>query len=317
MMMKKFLMTAAAIGLMAQGASAFMPVEFDKGNTAGAETVSPELASSNLPAALDHRGKGPTLAQVLDSQSEDNKARYQYRHPKETIEFFGIKPGMTVVDTLPGGGYYSQILLPYLGEDGHVIGADYSVDMWGLFGGFADADFLEKKKTWPATWTKTAEGWRGHHDADVSAFALGSMPDELAGTVDVFMFVRALHHLNRFEDEGDYFTKALQDVKKALKSGGIIGVVQHSGPEGNDDKWAEGDNGYLKQSQVIAFMEKAGFEFVASSDVNANPKDVPGNEDFVWRLPPSLATSRSDADLKAKMQAIGESNRMTLKFRKP
>jgi predicted methyltransferase len=317
MMMKKFLMTAAAIGLMAQGASAFVPVEFDKGNTAGAETVSPELASSNLPAALDHRGKGPTLAQVLDSQSEDNKARYQYRHPKETIEFFGIKPGMTVVDTLPGGGYYSQILLPYLGEDGHVIGADYSVDMWGLFGGFADADFLEKKKTWPATWTKTAEGWRGHHDADVSAFALGSMPDELAGTVDVFMFVRALHHLNRFEDEGDYFTKALQDVKKALKSGGIIGVVQHSGPEGNDDKWAEGDNGYLKQSQVIAFMEKAGFEFVASSDVNANPKDVPGNEDFVWRLPPSLATSRSDADLKAKMQAIGESNRMTLKFRKP
>lgn len=315
--MKKFLMTAAAIGLMAQGASAFVPAEFDKGNAAGAETVSPELASSNLPAALDHRGKGPTLAQVLDSQSEDNKARYQYRHPKETIEFFGIKPGMTVVDTLPGGGYYSQILLPYLGEDGHVIGADYSVDMWGLFGGFADADFLEKKKTWPATWTKTAEGWRGHHDADVSAFALGSMPDELAGTVDVFMFVRALHHLNRFEDEGDYFTKALQDVKKALKSGGIIGVVQHSGPEGNDDKWAEGDNGYLKQSQVIAFMEKAGFEFVASSDVNANPKDVPGNEDFVWRLPPSLATSRSDADLKAKMQAIGESNRMTLKFRKP
>lgn len=315
--MKKFLMTAAAIGLMAQGASAFMPAEFDKGSTVGAETVSPELASSNLPAALDHRGKGPTLAQVLDSQSADNKARYQYRHPKETIEFFGIKPGMTVVDTLPGGGYYSQILLPYLGEDGHVIGADYSVDMWGLFGGFADADFLEKKKTWPATWTKTAEGWRGHHDADVSAFALGSMPDELAGTVDVFMFVRALHHLNRFEDEGDYFTKALQDVKKALKSGGIVGVVQHSGPEGNDDKWAEGDNGYLKQSQVIAFMEKAGFEFVASSDVNANPKDVPGNEDFVWRLPPSLATSRSDADLKAKMQAIGESNRMTLKFRKP
>ncbi len=290
--MKKILMTAAIFGLTSQVMS----------------VSAPEVAP------LDHHAD---LDTILEAQPDANKARYKDRHPKETIEFFGIKPGMTVVDTLPGGGYYSRILLPYLGSEGQVIGADYAVDMWKLFGGFANEQFLENKKTWPTTWTETATGWRGDSDAGVSAFALGSMPDELAGTVDVFMFVRALHHLNRFEEEGEYFTKALKDVKKALKSGGIVGIVQHSSPEGNDDKWAEGDNGYLKQSQVITFMEAEGFEFVGSSDINANPKDIPTNEDFVWRLPPSYGTSRNDEELRAKMEAIGESNRMTLKFRKP
>jgi predicted methyltransferase len=302
--MKKLLVTAAMVAFVQGSVSAI--------------NITPEAATNTVPstnATLDHHGAD--LDKILAAQPDENKARYQYRHPKETLEFFGIEPGMTVVDTLPGGGYYSRILLPYLGSEGKVIGADYAVDMWKLFGGFANEEFLENKKTWPATWTKDAEGWRGSDDAGVSAFALGNMPEKLAGTVDAFMFVRALHHLNRFEEEGSYFTKALADVKKALKPGGIVGVVQHSAPEGNDDKWAEGDNGYLKQSQVIAFMEAAGFEFVASSDVNANPKDTPTNEDFVWRLPPALGTSRSDAELRAKMQAIGESNRMTLKFRKP
>ena len=96
-----------------------------------------------------------------------------------------------------------------------------------------------------------------------------------------------------------------------------MGVVQHHARDEMPDEWATGANGYLKKQFVIDQMEAAGFEFVAESDINANPKDQPTTEDFVWRLPPSLVTSREDPELRKKMLAIGESNRMTLKFRKP
>ena len=119
------------------------------------------------------------------------------------------------------------------------------------------------------------------------------------------------------EDKGQYLTKALEDIKKLLKPGGIVGVEQHRAPEGSSAAWATGDNGYVKQSAVIAAFETAGFELVDKSEINANPKDQPTEKDFVWRLPPTLATSQKDEELKAKMLAIGESDRMMLKFRKP
>ena len=111
-------------------------------------------------------------------------------------------------------------------------------------------------------------------------------------------------------------TQALADTHALLKPGGIVGVVQHQGPEGNTDDWANGSNGYLKKSDVIAKFEAAGFKLVKESAINENPNDVPTNDEIVWRLPPILNTSREDAELKAKMEAIGESNRMTLLFKK-
>jgi predicted methyltransferase len=129
--------------------------------------------------------------------------------------------------------------------------------------------------------------------------------------------LRALHHFNRLEDDGGYLTSALKDTYDVLKPGGVVGVEQHRAPAGNPDAWADGENGYLKQDAVIAAFTAAGFEFVATSEINANPKDQPTEQDFVWRLPPTLATSRDDPGLKARMEAIGESDRMTLKFRKP
>ena len=102
-----------------------------------------------------------------------------------------------------------------------------------------------------------------------------------------------------------------------MKPGGIVGVVQHSGPESNSDEWATGANGYLKESAVIAAFEEAGFELAATSDINANEADVPSNEAFVWRLPPSLSGTEEGTPERAEMEAIGESNRMTLKFKKP
>ena len=268
------------------------------------------------PEAVSKATETSTLEQILHAQPEKVTARYDWRHPKQTIEFFGLKPGMTVMEGLPGGGWYTKILMPYLGSEGKIIGTDYAADMFPLFG-FFSAERLEAKKTWVTTWTAEAQSWRTEGSADVSAFQFGSMPETMANSADAVVFIRALHNVARFENEGGYMTKALGDAFRVLKPGGLVGVVQHKAPETATDEWASGANGYLKQTYVIAKMQEAGFEFVASSDINTNPNDQPGAEDIVWRLPPSLATSSEDPQLKEKMQAIGESNRMTLTFKKP
>jgi predicted methyltransferase len=256
------------------------------------------------------------LSLVLAAQPEETQARYPYRHPQETLEFFGIEPGMTVVEALPGGGWYTKILLPYLGNDGQLIGADYAREMYPLFGFFSEEQ-LKAKDTWIEDFTADAKEWTGDDGARASAFVFGSMPDELKGTADAVLFIRALHNLARFEAEGGHLTAALRNAYDALKPGGIVGVVQHHARDGMSDDWASGRNGYLKRDFLIGRMEEAGFEFVAASDINANESDQPTEEDIVWRLPPSLATSKEDPELKAKMEAVGESNRITLKFRKP
>jgi predicted methyltransferase len=268
--------------------------------------------------SADDRAASVALDAALEEQSDDVKARYKWRHPRETLDFFGVAPGMTVVDVLPGSdGYYSKILLGYLGPDGKVVGADYSVEMWKLFGGFADEQFLAQKATWASEWTTAATAWTKGGGASVGAVVYGSIPPDMKGTIDAVLMIRAMHHFNRFEDEGGWRTKALKDTMDLLKPGGVVGVVQHRGPQTHSDKWAEGDNGYLKQQQVIAAFEAAGFEFLGSSEINANPADQPTEDDIVWRLPPTLGTSRDDPALRARMEAIGESDRMTLKFRKP
>jgi len=257
-----------------------------------------------------------SLASVLAALPEDMQARYQYRHPQETIEFFGIEPGMTLVEGLPGRGWYTKVLLPYLGAEGHLVGANYAMDMWPNFS-FGTEEFMEKQKTWVTDWPADAEEWRGDAGATVSAFILGSMPADMAGTADVVFFPRVLHNLARFESEGGFLTAALADAYAVLKPGGTFGVVQHHARDEMSDEFADGSHGYLKKSFIIAAAEDAGFEFVAESDINANPADQPTEEDIVWRLPPTLGTSGENPELRAELEAIGESNRMTLKFRKP
>lgn len=253
------------------------------------------------------------LQTVLDAQDEEAKARYDARNPAETLAFFGIEPGMAVGEALPGGGWYTKILLPYLGDDGRLVGVDYSLAMWPEFGGFADDEFIEGKKTWPETWTADAQSWT-EADVDVDAYTFATLPED--GSLDAFLFIRAMHNLSRFEDNGNYMTDAIAKLHGALKPGGIVGVVQHAAPDSADAEWASGSAGYLRPMDVIAAFEAAGFEFVESSDINANPMDNPTTDDMVWRLPPTLGTSREDPELREQMQSIGESNRMTLKFRK-
>ncbi len=268
------------------------------------------------PIGTARAAEGDRLDAILAAQPDEARARYQYRRPRETLVFFGIEPGMTVVEALPGGGWYTKILLPYLGSDGMVIGADYSIPLWQNFG-FANEEFLEEKKTWVQDWTADAEEWRGDDGAELSAFVFGSLPASMHGTADAVLFIRALHNLARFSAESDFLMEAIRDAYNVLKPGGIVGIVQHHARDDMPDDWANGGMGYLKKGFVIDRMQAAGFELVAESDIHANPKDRPTTEEFVWRLPPGYSGSSDNPELKAKMDAIGESNRMTLKFRKP
>jgi predicted methyltransferase len=281
-------------------------------------TEAPPEATEAAPAAVEEAAETTSLAALLDAQPDEVKARYPYRNPEQTLEFFGIEPGMIVLEGLPGGGWYTKLLLQYLGGDGTVLVANYNLDLYPLFG-FMNEERLAEMAVWQANWQASSADWGGENGASTAAFHFGSMPEDLGGTVDVVFFPRVLHNLARFQKagNGDFLDETLADVYKVLKPGGVFGVVQHRAPDDWSDDWADGSRGYLKESFVIAQAERAGFEFVGSIDVNLNPSDQPGENDIVWRLPPTLATSREDEELRAQMLAIGESSRMTLKFVKP
>ncbi len=271
-----------------------------------------DAAESAAPAG------GSRLAEVLAAQPEEVRARYQYRHPQETLEFFGIEPGMTVVEGLPGRGWYTKILVDYLGKDGRLIGANYSLEMYPLFSWMTD-ELLAEQQGFVRNFPVEAAGWGGEDGAAADAFHFGAIPDEFRDTADAVLLVRALHNTSRFQNEGkgEFLDAALADAYAALKPGGVLGVVQHHARDDMSDEFANGSHGYLKKDWLIGQIEDAGFEFVASSDINANPKDHPTEDDVVWRLPPGYSGTRDDPALKAAVDAVGESNRMTLRFVKP
>ncbi|MFL0811185.1 MAG: methyltransferase [Agarilytica sp.] len=253
---------------------------------------------------------------VLTQQDVTTKARFGWRHPKETLELFDIQKGQVVLEVLPGGGWYSKILLPILGENGSLIGVDYSMDIWPNFP-FTDEAFLNKRASWPQDWPTETSTWNITPSAKVEAYTFDTISEALTESVDRVLFIRALHNLARYEDKGQFMSNAVSETLRVLKPGGLVGVVQHQAPDTMSDEWADGSRGYLKQEFVTKLFEQAGLELVATSDVNNNPADQPGEEDIVWRLPPTYYTSKDNDELKAKFEKIGESNRMTLVFKKP
>ena len=146
-------------------------------------------------------------------------------------------------------------------------------------------------------------------------FTFETVPEEVTGTVDRVLLIRALHNLNRFENETGTLRRALAAIRTMLKDDGLVGVVQHRAPAAASDDWANGTAGYLKQTTVIELFEDAGFELVAESEINANPLDQPTAHEVVWRLPPALRGSQDSSEQQDAMRAIGESDRMTLLFR--
>ena len=254
-----------------------------------------------------------TLNAVLASRSDEDKVRDDARHPLETLTFFQVKPGMTIAEALPGGGWYTRILANYLGQDGTLYGVNYPDSLWPMLS-YASPEWIAERIAATQNFTAKVATFTDN-GITAQGFTFDTVPPEVEGTVDRVLLIRALHNLNRFQQTAGTRSQALAATHAMLKKDGLVGVVQHRAPATASKEWADGNKGYLNEVAVIAMFAEAGFALVAQSEINANPMDQPSGEDSVWRLSPSLRGSNDD-EQRDVMVAIGESDRMTLLFRK-
>ncbi|QXF13217.1 MULTISPECIES: class I SAM-dependent methyltransferase [Sphingopyxis] len=234
-------------------------------------------------------------AVAAPTRTPANVARDAARHPAETLAFFGVKPGDTVVELWPGGGWYTEILAPLTQSGGGTL---YAAAPW------------ERGLNTVRKWQEAKPDAYGA--VKLAEFpATGAGPKVPDGSADVVLTFRNVHNW-RFGGM-DKTAEAFQQIYAMLKPGGVLGVVDHRLPEAMDSALEE-KSGYMKRSSVVAFAEAAGFTLAGESEVNANPRDTHDYEKGVWSLPPTLTNKDIDRE---KYVAIGESDRMTLKFVKP
>ncbi len=228
-----------------------------------------------------------------------NVQRDRYRHPLETLGYFGVRPTDTVVEIWPGGGWYSEIIAPYVLQGG---GTYYAASM-GANGHNGVRRLMEANPSL----------YGGIRLATFPSFDAADtrVPD---GSADVVLTFRNVHNwrMGAGRDRQDYGLEAFRQMYRMLRPGGTLGVVDHRLPESADAE-RERTSGYIKVSTVRRLAEEAGFRFAGASEVNANPRDTADWENGVWTLPPSLRLGDQD---RARYVAIGESDRMTLLFRK-
>jgi predicted methyltransferase len=242
----------------------------------------------------------PALAKAIADPARSTRfvARDQFRHPAEELTFFGLKPKMTVVELWPGSGYWTEILGPYLKPAGHYYAA---VTVTG--------ESKEEDET-TAKWRSGVEQQKARYGI-IKITGLGKDHYDVAppGSADLIVTFRNLHNWM----DGGYVDDALKGIYTALKPGGILGIEDHRGRD-DQPQDPKAKSGYVRQDYTIELARKAGFEFVASSEIDANPKDTKNWPDGVWTLPPTL--SQRDKD-REKYLAIGEADNYVLKFRKP
>lgn len=262
------------------------------------------MATGQEAAAPAQADVDAALQQAIAGSWRDpgNVLRDRYRHPAETLAFFGVKPGQTVIEITPGGGWYAEILAPLLRGDGHYVAA--VVDPMAVKEG-GSRDYQQKSKSGLAAKFAAAPAQfdqAGVVDYDPNAPVFGT-----PGSADLVLTFRNVHNWRKAGQAEGMF----RGFFAALKPGGTLGVVEHraAADVDSDDK-----SGYVGEQQVIAMAEAAGFKLDAKSEVNANPKDTKDYPGGVWTLPPSNSHDAAD---DAKYRAIGESDRMTLRFVKP
>ena len=238
---------------------------------------------------------GLSTAIAASTRTPANVARDRYRHPAETLSFFGLKPNHKVVEIWPGGGWYTEILAPYLARGGGTYIAAAPENRLSGVGKLVAAN--------PAAYGKI-------RTANFPILAAGGTP-VAPGSADVVLTFRNVHNWMMGKEPFD--AEAFRQMYAMLKPGGTLGVVEHRLPEKADDA-RQLKSGYVKVSTVRRLAQAAGFRLVASSEVNANPKDTTDHPEGVWTLPPTYRLGDTD---RAKYAAIGESDRMTLKFVKP
>lgn len=232
-------------------------------------------------------------------RSVENAKRDQYRHPLETLTFFGLKPKMTVVEISPGAGWYTEILAPYLARQGQFIGA---------FPPAGQNEQMNETTAKVIAWLKSHSEFDGH-----TTIVDFKPPEQLElakpETADMVVTFRNVHNWVKAGTQDAVFAAFF----RALKPGGVLGIEEHrANPKSERD--AQASSGYVLEKDVIDLAKKAGFRLVAKSEINANPKDTKDHPEGVWTLPPTLRLKDQDRE---KYLAIGESDRMTLKFVKP
>jgi predicted methyltransferase len=257
------------------------------------------LAIAGSIASAAAASPDPALVSVVGSSARNPAAvaRDPARHPVEELTFFGLAPSMTVVELWPGGGYWTDILGPYLKAGGHYYVALPSP-------GNTEEDTGAKRFRAKVAAEKDRLG--ALHETSLGAGHYDIAPP---GSADLVLTFRNLH--NWMED--GYADDALAASFKALKPGGILGIEEHRGRD-DQPQDPKAKSGYVRQDYTISLAKKAGFEYVGASEVNANPRDTKDWVDGVWTLPPTL--SQGDKD-RAKYMAIGEADNFVLKFRKP
>lgn len=264
------------------------------------------FAASPPAMAQQQTVPGPALAAALQSEIRgEDGARDKYRNPAETLGFFQVEPGMTVVDYMPAGGWYSRILIPYLGEGGTYIALNPELHpemtgYWDMYRGTAEK-FPAEAREWVPQGGARAIGVNTDDDLDA-----------LAGTADRFLIFREVHNMRR----AGWFHDSVVAARKLLKDEGLLGVVQHRAKADAPRSYVLGDNGYQREEDVIRLFEAYGFELVEKSEVNANPADPADWEGGVWSLPPAYRGAPEGSEERARRAEIGESDRMTLLFRK-
>lgn len=272
---------------------------------AAAALAAPLAVAPSFPSVAQEVAD-PALAEVLAHPRRDaDRARDVHRHPAETLAFFRVRPGMTVVDYMPAGGWYSRIIIPYLGAQGTYIALNPELHpemtgYWDMYRGTADK--------FPAE----ARGWVGDTGARVIGANTDDDLDALAGTADRFLIFREIHNMRRF----GWLHDSLVTARRLLKDDGLLGVVQHRAKPDAPASYTLGDNGYQREEDVIAIFAAYGFDLVEKSEINANPKDPANWEGGVWTLPPGYRGAPEGSPRRAELDAIGESDRMTLLFRK-
>lgn len=257
-------------------------------------------------ACVSARSSGSEEGRFLDQplaashRSEANRARDAYRHPRETLLFFGLRPEMHVVEVWPGAGWYTEILAPALRTRGKLYAAHFHVDeTTHRYYRTARERFVAKLQALPAVYDRVAV---------TSIFPPHAAPAP-ASSVDLVLTFRNVHNWS----EAGYDAAMFKAFHEVLKPGGILGVVEHRAAEGTSLRDMI-RTGYMTESHVIDLATRAGFRLEARSEVNANPRDTRDHPRGVWTLPPTYRMGEQD---RARYEAIGESDRMTLKFVKP
>ena len=245
---------------------------------------------------------GEALAGAINHPTRaDDAKRDQYRNPAETLAFFHVGPHMKVGEYAPGGGWYSRVLGHYLGGEGQLVGL-YANPLTAT----SDPARQQRMRDMAAGFGAEVAGYTGLPAEKFSGLTLDAIPDDQKGTFDRILVFRALHSPTR-AGTADTEIRAMREL---LKDDGLIGIVQHRARANAPWSYANGSKGYLREADMIDFMRLQGFELVARSDINANPNDTADHPQGVWEMPPTLATKRDE------LKGLGESDRMTLLFKK-